>query len=270
MPLMHGRSKKAFSQNVETEMSEGKPKNQSLAIAYNLKRKAKKMAHGGMMTEDGYQSPHKGHTIHINVNPQSNVDEPGEYAEGGSVKRERPYSSEGQKGWTHEKDYAKGVHREIENGKSYAGSLSERGHSERSKEVHQARLDESRSMPKPKLEGLADGGLIKDLPGEQPGHEPLPQMPEEQPEDPMDKHMAQDNDDMVGRIMKRMSKGGMVANETSERADEAPNEFDDLALRDKLEFEDTGSSSGDEDGSELNQDDHEDMVGRIMKKRASR
>lgn len=39
---MPGRSKKAFSKNIETEMESGKPKDQSLAIAYSVKRKAKK------------------------------------------------------------------------------------------------------------------------------------------------------------------------------------------------------------------------------------
>jgi hypothetical protein len=49
MPLMHGKSKKAFSHNVESEMHAGKPQDQSLAIAYSVKRKAgkKKMASGG-------------------------------------------------------------------------------------------------------------------------------------------------------------------------------------------------------------------------------
>lgn len=53
MPLMPGRSKKAFSKNIETEMSEGKPQDQALAIAYSVKRKnkRKKMAQGGMVNE---------------------------------------------------------------------------------------------------------------------------------------------------------------------------------------------------------------------------
>lgn len=49
MPLLKGRSKKAFSKNVETEMKAGKPQNQSLAIAYSIKSKnRKKMADGGV------------------------------------------------------------------------------------------------------------------------------------------------------------------------------------------------------------------------------
>jgi hypothetical protein len=50
MPLMSGKSKKAFSKNVETEMDAGKPQKQSLAIAYNINRQntpRKKMAAGG-------------------------------------------------------------------------------------------------------------------------------------------------------------------------------------------------------------------------------
>ncbi len=47
MPLMHSGSKKAFSHNLKTEMHEGKPMKQSLAIAYALKKRGKKMAKGG-------------------------------------------------------------------------------------------------------------------------------------------------------------------------------------------------------------------------------
>lgn len=49
MPLSQGKSKKAFEHNVKAEMNAGKPQDQSLAIAYSVKRKAKKkMANGGM------------------------------------------------------------------------------------------------------------------------------------------------------------------------------------------------------------------------------
>lgn len=50
MPLIHGKSKKAFQENIKTEMDSGKPQKQSLAIAYATKRAAgKKMAKGGMV-----------------------------------------------------------------------------------------------------------------------------------------------------------------------------------------------------------------------------
>lgn len=47
MPLIKGRSKKAFEQNVKAEMHAGKPQDQALAIAYSVKRKAQKKASGG-------------------------------------------------------------------------------------------------------------------------------------------------------------------------------------------------------------------------------
>lgn len=49
MPLVHGKSDKAFSENVSREMDAGKPQKQAVAIAYSVKREAshKKMGHGG-------------------------------------------------------------------------------------------------------------------------------------------------------------------------------------------------------------------------------
>lgn len=49
MPLINKPTKAAFKRNVETEMESGKPKAQSLAIAYdvNKRSKRKKMAEGG-------------------------------------------------------------------------------------------------------------------------------------------------------------------------------------------------------------------------------
>jgi len=42
MPLIKSKSNKAFQHNVKAEMKAGKPKKQALAIAYSVKRKAKK------------------------------------------------------------------------------------------------------------------------------------------------------------------------------------------------------------------------------------
>lgn len=50
MPLIKGRSQKSFDHNVEAEMHEGKPQPQALAIAYSVKRRAKK-AKGGYINE---------------------------------------------------------------------------------------------------------------------------------------------------------------------------------------------------------------------------
>lgn len=42
MPLKKSKSKKAFNFNVATEIKAGKDPKQAVAIAYNVKRKAKK------------------------------------------------------------------------------------------------------------------------------------------------------------------------------------------------------------------------------------
>ena len=46
MPLNKSSSKEAFVENLKTEMHEGKPQDQALAIAYSIKRRAKRK-HGG-------------------------------------------------------------------------------------------------------------------------------------------------------------------------------------------------------------------------------
>lgn len=42
MPLKPGKSKKAFSDNIKTEIKAGKPQKQAVAVAYSEKRKIKK------------------------------------------------------------------------------------------------------------------------------------------------------------------------------------------------------------------------------------
>jgi hypothetical protein len=46
MPLIKSKSKKAFEKNISTEVRSGKPVKQAVAIAYAVKRSAKK-AKGG-------------------------------------------------------------------------------------------------------------------------------------------------------------------------------------------------------------------------------
>lgn len=101
MPLFHGKSKKDFSKNVATEMDEGRPEKQSLAIAYAMKRRGEKMAHGGMA---GQQSGCSSDCVQPCAIHQmaSGYDHPQEqhYADGGMVdrimkKREGMYSQGG-------------------------------------------------------------------------------------------------------------------------------------------------------------------------------
>lgn len=49
MPLIKGKSEKAFKSNIKAEIAAGKPQKQAVAIAYDVKRKAEKgMKEGGL------------------------------------------------------------------------------------------------------------------------------------------------------------------------------------------------------------------------------
>jgi hypothetical protein len=47
MPLIKGRSEKAFKQNIKTEIAAGKPQKQAVAIAYDVQRRAQGKKDGG-------------------------------------------------------------------------------------------------------------------------------------------------------------------------------------------------------------------------------
>lgn len=51
MPLIKSKSPEAFSKNIKAEIKAGKPQKQAVAIAYSVKRSAKK-ADGGDVTQD--------------------------------------------------------------------------------------------------------------------------------------------------------------------------------------------------------------------------
>ena len=60
MPLIKGKSPASFEKNVKNEYEAGKPLKQSLAMAYQMKKKARKMAAGGFSEreqESGYNCP---------------------------------------------------------------------------------------------------------------------------------------------------------------------------------------------------------------------
>jgi hypothetical protein len=87
MPLEKGKSDKAFSHNVRAEMDAGKPQKQSLAIAYAMKRKAKKMAGGGFIAKeeaeyDPTQNPPDVHDERAMVEDDRDLNQHGEIEEG--------------------------------------------------------------------------------------------------------------------------------------------------------------------------------------------
>lgn len=81
-----------------------------------------------------------------------------------------------------------------------------------------------------------------------------------------------DHGGMVDRIMvKRMSKGGMVANDTTgDMADSKEAQYDDLVLRDDMGSSDTGANSGDELGNAEMDENDRDLISRIMRSRAKK
>lgn len=154
----------------------------------------------------------------------------------------------------------KGVHESItrgDAGTSNAGAhIGGHGYGNNvntAKRIHKEKLSELRAMPKPNLPMAEGGEIMEPMHGEQHGDKEL---------------------DMVGRIMKHRehmySKGGEVANDDQPMADAMPNDFDDLALHDGLEFHDTGANSGDELGDEAEDHDRKDIVSKIMKSRAKK
>jgi hypothetical protein len=168
---------------------------------------------------------------------------------------------------------------------------------------HERVLGEMKSMKKPNL--MAEGGYIGSYQSKDKPEIDGDLMPEAHLEQELAEHVAHmdapdshvehavmnqmgDEDEgagdmdaihpMVRRIMMGMakgySKGGMVANEDAGESASTPehmakdkeNEFDDLALRDDLEFEDTGANLGDA----AEDHDRNDIVSRIMKSRAKK
>lgn len=70
MPLIKSKSPEAFKSNLKAEINAGKPMKQSLAIAYAMKKKSKKMAHGGMMEDEARRKAQysmDGNEAHIEV-----------------------------------------------------------------------------------------------------------------------------------------------------------------------------------------------------------
>lgn len=107
MPLIHGKSKESVSKNIATEMDSGKPQKQAVAIAMDIRRKAKakKMAQGGWVEEEtlGHSDDHhfgnehadepepEQHNLHGTGFKESDIDDhdesydvqPGKFAHGG-------------------------------------------------------------------------------------------------------------------------------------------------------------------------------------------
>lgn len=217
-------------------MHAGKPQKQSLAIAYAMKRKAqgKKMADGGEVDEYGYPKNPQGEK------PLYDVSGYEKHAHGGEV------------GEHHDYDFPDVKHEREEMASGY---VSHEGAG--AKANHKAMMEDDRMLNQHgedevgPMGSYAAGGFIGS-------------------------HGTEEHEmDMVGRILKHQghcySEGGKIANggedDLERMADGRPNNFDDLALRDDLEFNYTADNSGDELSDKQEDHDRADMVARILKQK---
>lgn len=229
MPLVHGKSEKAFKNNVETEMHHDKPLKQSLAIAYSMKRKAEQhKAHGGSVEHCAHGGPMECHE--------------GCYAEGGMT--------------TEYADTMGGKAVKEAQAHNYAPQPAEldpepEPSSSPRKYVYKADGGMMQDAMKfaPLLMAAAEGGMVPD--------EPHPMVHRIM--------MSRAKGYSEGGKVANEHSGESTDEPTMAKAD--GNELDDLALRDDLEANATGANEGDELGDSAEEHDRHDIVSRIMKSR---
>lgn len=282
MSLIKGKSKKAFGHNVSTEMDSGKPQKQALAIAFNMKRKAKKMAEGGKVggaetsttgnkTKTGGSNPGGastggagtvtitardlgpegirvsdvgGNTESRNAGGMDPSDENDDMmkAEGGEMKSKKQRAIEAFHGMMAEGGMAEPADKDsasMQQAKMGAGDDFPNASDQANLKELDSHLSRDEAMMK-KAQSYADGGDVDE------------------------------SSSMVDQIMAKMSKGGQVANQDEAITGDMPNEFDDLHLRDDLEFSETEANSGADLGNAREDKDRADMVAQIMKSRAKK
>ena len=258
MPLMHGKSKKAFEHNVRTEMEEHPGRRaQNLAIAYAMKRKSKK-AHGGEVKPESKPKPEhmtEDEKIAENeaIDNESLEDKRNNYP-GMPKKQPKPMMPK----------LAAGGFIEEEN---MSGFVKHPGNDV--KDDHAVMAEDERKLGQ---HGVSEVGPQH---GGQGFHG---ESYEGNPGDKTDNYQSAANleKDLVDRIIEQRmySLGGEVANggedKLSQMADSDPNEFDDLALEDDLEFHETGANSGDELGNARTDEDEHDVVAKVMRSRAKK
>ncbi len=235
----------------------------SMAIKYAMMKHGKKMAGGGMC-EHGSSN--------------CNMCHGGEYAKGGEAQGVNRGHMPEKPGESMAGTMTRAAHRASKWGEDKEAN----GYREDAKKEHRKTLSELRSMKKPHL--YAEGGDVDELregsddrmirqDSDDMEHAPMPKDYESHEAEyaAENQEFPEEEEDMVGRIMKgraqHMSKGGRVANRTDDYTDEEPNQFDDLVKDDDLEEHYTGANSGDEIGDHQEDEDRHDIVARIMKSR---
>lgn len=257
MPLSKGKSHKAFIHNIKAELAAGKPRAQSLAIAYATKRKAehaRKMAAGGEVDANG--------------NPDSASTE-GAATFQGFVNSHPDYEKAKHPPDVQQWQYNEGTKErggkqlylppKKQYDQDHVAMMAEGGEVDNEYVSH---IPENVDYSGEPMKESIHGGKPREIgPGEEiKYHKDLPR------EDP---HpvvtMAEGG--MVDKVMKKRgmySKGGMVANDDEPIADSKPAQFDDLALEDELEEHETGANSGDELGNHEEAHEKLDIISKVM------
>ena len=146
MPLIQGKSEKAFTKNLKTEVNEGKPMKQSLAIAYAIKRKnAQKKAYGGEI-ESLERLP-------VKAEEHEEIAEPMEHEElpSGPAAEDEP-----------------------ENMKAHGGFILAPHHIAKAIMSKKAELPESQEIPEQENDDAADTFLMEDMPEQEHQESAIP------------------------------------------------------------------------------------------------
>lgn len=283
MPLIKSKSKKAFESNMEAEMKAGKPKDQSLAIAYSMKRKAsKKMADGGMISQSEREAQAKRMDDEQQSKQEANdsIDEQMDSIEA-AKKHKFAYGGMAQNDRNPGTPARKSDDKRFPESEYMSKNWSEGNPPPRKPDDH--RLPEDEYM----ADHFAYGGMAED--------DNEPPMPGRKPNDkrlPMDEYMAdhfanggevngnlkeyypsadERPQSITDAIMRRrkMADGGMVDLEENSR--EKPNFYDELNedAANKEQYDDSQISPQPEDSNEHGDDiesDIHDMVSKIRSK----
>lgn len=205
-----------------------------MAVAYAMKKKQKKMADGGEV-DDKKPSPSPSPSPSGAESAQSSMRKAFKFAEGGQIKDN--YQSSSSK-----------MHQTSPDMKDHemdSGFMGHEGNVQRPNGP--AMSEEHKKLNQHMVDMMASTSMSE--------------------QDIVDRIMQKREESFSG--LDRYSKGGKVANDTGngEVADEMPNQFDDLVLRDDLESGSNGPNNGDNLGNKQEDEDQKDIVSRIMSSR---
>jgi len=266
MPLVHGKSQKAFEKNIKTELEHGKPMKQSLAIAYAVKRKAAHKAKGGYMEKEKTEAHENFMEHEAKETPEHEAAEHmamGGYAKGGFIG-----SHQSPKQPHYDADFPDMSHDAEEMASGFppeAGNYAKGGYA---KKINAA--DERKKKLMSRMAQVYADINKQYTPEEEEAHRKYWDLPKrEKPDMP---HMAEGG--LIGKMMEKAkcySHGGVVANDTDmDFAKKEPAEYDYLVKEGGDSFHYTGANSGDELSTSGEAHRKEEMLRKIMASRAKK